>query len=106
MRILLDECLPGRLKRGLPGHEVLTIPKAGWAGRKNGVLLRLAAEHFDVFLTVDRGLPFQQNVVGIDIAIVVLIASANRLDALRPLMPAVLDRLASLQRGTVTHIYR
>ena len=106
MRILLDECLPGRLKRDLPGHEVLTVPEAGWAGRKNGVLLRLAAEHFDVFLTVDRGLPFQQHVVGLDIAIVVLIASANRLDALRPLRPMVLERLDSLQRGTVTHIHR
>ena len=106
MRILLDECLPGRLKLDLPGHEVLTVPEAGWAGRKKGVLLCLAAEHFDVSLTVDRGLPFQQHVVGIDIAVVVLIASANRLDALPPLMPMALDRLDSLQRGTVTHIFR
>ena len=82
----------------------MTVPEAGWASLKNGVLLRLAAERFDVFLTVDRGLPFQQHVRDVDIAIVVLIASANRLDVLRPLMPAVLKQLDSLRPGTVTRI--
>ena len=82
----------------------MTVPEAGWASLKNGVLLRLAAERFDVFLTVDRGLPFQQHVRDVEIAIVVLIASANRLDVLRPLMPAVLKQLDSLRPGTVTRI--
>ena len=104
MRVLLDECLPRRLKRDLPGHEVLTVPEAGWASLKNGVLLRLAAERFDVFLTVNRALPFQQHGRDMEIAIVVLIASANRLDVLRPLMPAVLKQLDSLRPGTVTRI--
>ncbi len=62
MRVLLDECLPARLRRDLPGHEVVTVPQAGWAGIKNGKLLRLIAEsgQFDVFLTMDKSLPHQQ----------------------------------------------
>jgi hypothetical protein len=104
MRILLDECMPRRLKRELPGHDVRTVPEAGWAGRTNGDLLRLAAEHFDVFLTVDRGLPHQQPVERFDIAIVVLVARGNGLVALRPPMPAVRARLGSLRPGGVAYI--
>ena len=61
MRLLLDECLPKKLKRGLAGHEVKTVPECGWAGCKNGHLLGLAQTQFDVFLTVDRNLSFQQS---------------------------------------------
>ena len=61
MRVLLDECLPRRLKRDLAGHEVTTVPEAGWAGTKNGELLRLAAARFDAFVTIDQGLAFQLN---------------------------------------------
>ena len=62
MRILLDECLPRRLRRGLPGHEVRTVQELGWAGTKNGALLRRAmAEGFEVFVTVDRNLEYQQH---------------------------------------------
>ena len=62
MRILLDECLPRRLKRDLPGHEVRTVPELGWASKQNGDLLALAEGKFDVFLTVDRNLSLQQDV--------------------------------------------
>lgn len=61
MCVLLDECLPRRLKRELPDHEVRTAPEMGWAGVENGELLRLASGEFDVFITVDRSLEFQQN---------------------------------------------
>ena len=60
MRVLLDECLPRRLKHELPGHDVKTVPEMGWAGLRNGDLLRVAADRFDAFLTVDRSLPAQQ----------------------------------------------
>ena len=54
MRVLLDECLPRRLKGALVGHEVRTVPEMGWASNRNGDLLRLAEREFDIFLTVDR----------------------------------------------------
>jgi hypothetical protein len=60
MRVLLDECVPRALRKELPGHEVKTVAEAGWAGVKNGELLELAARQFDVFLTVDRNLEYQQ----------------------------------------------
>ena len=61
MRILLDECIDRHLARSLTGHEVKTVPQMGWAAVKNGALLGLAEGQFDVFLTVDRNLSFQQN---------------------------------------------
>ena len=63
MRVLLDECLPRRLKRELVGHDARTVPEMGWASRRNGELLALAAAEFDVFLTVDRNLSYQQDVI-------------------------------------------
>ena len=104
MRILLDECLPARLRRDLPGHEVLTVPRAGWAGVKNGKLLRLIAESakFDVFLTMDKKLPRQQKIKGLPFAVVVLRAKSNRFEDTQPLMPEVVQRLAEFQPG---HVY-
>lgn len=61
MRILLDECLPRKLKKDLIGHDVLTVPEMGWRGVKNGELLRRAKNSFDVFVTIDQGLQYQQN---------------------------------------------
>jgi hypothetical protein len=61
MRVLLDESLPRGLRKELASHEVVTVPEAGWAGRKNGDLLRLAEPAFDVFVTADGRLPFQQD---------------------------------------------
>jgi predicted nuclease of predicted toxin-antitoxin system len=65
MRVLLDECVPRALRRELPGHNVKTVAEAGWAGVKNGELLQLAANEFDVFLTIDRNLEYQQNFSGV-----------------------------------------
>ena len=61
MRLLLDECIDRRLAREIEGHGVVTVPQAGWEGIRNGELLRLAQEQFDVFITVDRNLSFQQH---------------------------------------------
>lgn len=103
MRLLLDECLPARLRRDLPGHEVQTVPGAGWAGIQNGRLLRLIAEsgHYDVLLTMDKSLPHQQQIGGLPFAIVVLRAKSNRYEDTQPLMPEVLHRMGGFQPGRV-----
>jgi len=88
VRVLLDECLPRRLKRELPGHDARTAPEMGWASKRNGELLRLAEREFDVFLTIDRTLHREQDLPRFDIAVIVLVARSNRLDDLRPLMSA------------------
>jgi predicted nuclease of predicted toxin-antitoxin system len=102
VRVLLDECLPKRLKRELVGHDVRTAPEMGWAGKSNGELLTLAARDFDVFLTTDRNLSFQQNVSVVDIAVVVLVAQSNRIEDLKPLARRVLEAVEMAKRGSVT----
>ena len=104
MRVLLDECLPRKLKRDLAGHDARTVPEMGWASKENGDLLELAAGHFDVFLTVDRNLSYQQDLGRFNIAIVVLVARGNRLADLRPLMPQVLEVLAGIRAGQVLRV--
>jgi hypothetical protein len=68
MRVLLDECVPRALRNDLPDHEVKTVAELGWAGVKNGELLRLAAAAFDVLITVDRNLEYQQSFAGLSLA--------------------------------------
>ena len=104
MRVLLDECIDGRLAREIVGHEVRTVPEAGWAATKNGDLLAFAENTFDVFVTVDRNLSFQQNVPRFSIAVVVLRARSNRLADLRPLVPRLLEVLPVARRGAVTWV--
>jgi hypothetical protein len=90
VRILLDECLPRRLADDLIGHDVRSVPEMGWAGEENGALLKLAEREFDVFLTVDRNLSFQQDVGRFNLAVVVMVAKSNKLRDLQPLAPEVL----------------
>jgi len=97
--VLLDECVPRRLRRELPGHDVRTVNEMGWSGIKNGPLLRHATQHFDVFLTVDQGVEFQQNLLGLDLAIIVMVATSNDIEDLRPLMPQVRETLNSVAPG-------
>ena len=94
MRILLDECLPHKLGSLLIGHEVVPVGKAGWAGIKNGKLLALAQESFDVFLTIDQNLSAQQNLISFHIAVVVLTSKSNKLSRLEPLVPKLLELLS------------
>jgi predicted nuclease of predicted toxin-antitoxin system len=96
VRILLDECLPKRLKRDLVGHQARTVPEMGWASKKNGELLALAEADFEVFLTVDRNLSFQQDVSRLKLAVVVLVAKGNRYQDLQPLVDRLLVVLADL----------
>src|SRR2546421_12263050 len=96
MRILLDESLPRRLRRTFLGHEVVTVVEAGWSGVENGELLRLAATRFDVFVTADQNLQFQQNLSALPITVAVLVALDNRLESLRPAATELLGRLGGL----------
>ena len=102
MKILLDECIDRRFAREIIGYDVKTVPQMGWAGVKNGKLLALAVEKFDIFVTVDRNLSFQQNIPQFDIAIVVLQAPSNSLAALKLLAFKLLAILESVSKGQVT----
>jgi hypothetical protein len=72
MRVLLDECVPRGLRNDIPGHEVTTVAEVGWAGVKNGELLRRAAGKFDLLITIDRNLEYQQNFEGLSLALIVV----------------------------------
>lgn len=104
MRVLLDECVPRKLKRELAEHQVLTVTERGWSGIKNGRLLTLAEAEFDVFLTVDQNLKYQQNLTAFRIAIVLLVARNNRLKTLLPLMPEVREALAKIKIGDFIYV--
>ena len=102
MNILLDECVPARLARELAPHSVTTVQRRGWAGIKNGDLLALAQNEFDVLITVDRKLSKEQDLTNFTIAVVLLRAATNRLEHLRPLAGKILEKLADAPAGTVS----
>ena len=104
MRVLLDECIDRLFAKDIQGYEILTVPQAGWAGIKNGELLTRAQTQFDVFVTVDRNLAFQQNIPQFTIAVIVLQAQTNRLKDLRPLLPKLLQILTTAPKGEVTPV--
>jgi PIN like domain len=104
MKVVLDECLPRKLKGDLPGHTVSTVPEMRWAGTKNGALLRLAEATFEVFVTADQHVAFQQNLRSLVLGIVVLVAPNNRLETLRPLMPKVAAVLPAIKPGDLLRI--
>ena len=99
MRVLLDECVDWRLGPDIAGHAVKTARQMGWTTIKNGELLALAAKQFDVFVTVDRNLSFQQNLAPLSIAVLVLCARTNRLSDLRLLTPQILAAIETAQPG-------
>ena len=96
MRILLDESLPRDLSALLVGHEAVTVRAAGWSGVKNGKLLAFAATRFDVFLTADRNIEYQQNLTALPIAVVILVVRRTRIQAIAPLVPELLKLLKLL----------
>ena len=100
-RILLDECVDWRLSGHLRPYSVTTVVKAGWAGVKNGRLLRQAETDFDILITVDRNLSFQQRLIDFNLAVLVLQAPSNRLQDLLPLVPQILDAIPSITPGRV-----
>lgn len=105
MRVLLDECVPRPLRRKLTGHDVRTIMELGWAGKKNGELLALmSGAGIEVLLTVDQSLRRQQNLAAFGVAVVVMVATSNRLADLVPLMPAVEAALSGIQAGDAVEV--
>ena len=104
MRLLLDECVPERMRRELSEHEVRTVPEMGWAAKENGDLLQLASDRFDVFITADQQLNYQQNVSRFPIAVVVLVAKRNKIEFLLPLAPELRRLLPQVQPGNVYRI--
>ena len=104
MRVLLDEQIDWRLKRLFDlGHVVETVRERGWVGKRNGELLRLAAPVFDVLLTMDRGIEYQQNLPTFAIAVILIEARSNRRADVEPAMGEVNRLLALVLPG---HLYR
>ena len=104
MKVFVDECVDWRLARDIVGHEVKTARQMGWLTIKNGELLALAASEFEVFVTVDRNLSFQQNLPAFPIAVIVLRAPSNRLADLKPLVPKLLACIPGAKRGVVDYV--
>ena len=99
MKILLDECVPARLSALLTGHSVTTVQRCGWAGIKNGDLLRLAEKEYNAFLTVDRKISLQQDLTTFNISVVLIRSRLNRLTDIRRLVPELLE---AINRATPT----
>lgn len=106
MKVLIDECAPKALKTFLSkqGHECRTVQEAGWSGMQNGELLTLAETAFDVIVTVDTNLRYQQSLAGRKIAIIILQSSSNRLDHLLQFFPDCLSALNEIKPGEVAMI--
>jgi hypothetical protein len=105
MKVLLDECLPKALISELPEHEVWTVPQKGWASKRNGELLSLMATHFDVFVTVDANLEYQQRLSSLAVGLVVLHVYSNRIENVRPVVPKLNNSLArGIVPGEIVHI--
>jgi predicted nuclease of predicted toxin-antitoxin system len=102
MKVLLDECAPKYLKRALTEHEVQTVQEAGWSGLKNGELLALAQEHFEVFVTADKNLRYQQNLKERNIPIVEL--PTNTLSVVKKLVGTVNQILAEIRKGDYVQV--
>lgn len=105
MRILIDECLDWRIFHAFSGHDCVSTQKMGWGGLTNGELLREAEGEFDVLLTGDRNLSFQQNVSVFDIAVIILHSKSTQLHQTLPLIPKVLECLSTIRSGEVIDIY-
>jgi predicted nuclease of predicted toxin-antitoxin system len=104
VNILLDECVPARLARELAPHSVTTVQRRGWSGIKNGELLSLAQNEFDVLITVDRKISEEQDLTNFTIAVVLLRAATTRLEHLRPLAGKILEKLADAPVGAISVI--
>ena len=104
MKLLLDECVVHDLKKDLVGHEVSTVVEAGFRGLENGELLRAAAAEYDVLITVDRNLPFQQNIASLPIAVLLLLGSGITYADLQPLIPQLLAELSLTRPGEIHRI--
>ena len=104
MRIIVDEQLPIDISRELYGHTVETVVARGWAGMKNGELLRRMRGRYDVLLTMDRGIEFQQQISTLPFGIIIVRARSNRMQHLSPLVPSILNAIAASKPGRVQRV--
>ena len=104
MRILLDESVPARFGALPIGHAVVTVQRRGWASIKNGKLLALAGGEFDVLLTADKGMEYQQNLAILPVWILIVLARSNRIADLAVAVPAILAALAELPPQTLRKV--
>lgn len=102
MRIILDECVPNIVKRALPDRNIVTVQEMGWGGIKNGKLLKLISQEFDVFITSDKNLKHQQNLDGLNISIVVL--PSNQVPVVKRLVPTIDEALANVSPPELVEI--
>ncbi len=104
MKLLLDECVPRRLKRDFVSCEIFTVEEAGFKGLKNGNLIRAASGVFDVLITVDKNIQYQQNKESLLLAIIILSAKSNRYESLSPLISKALGILQTIKIGEIIKI--
>jgi hypothetical protein len=103
MKVLLDECVNSKLAKRISGHVVSTVTRQHWNGIKNGQLLTRAVDAgFQVFVTIDKSLSFQNHIASFPVAVVVMGLPSNALEDLLPLLPQLLEVLAKPIPGTVT----
>ncbi len=105
MKILLDECLPLDFRHSFPTHDAHTAQWAGLKGKRNGELLRVAeVAGYDVLLTVDQGIPYQQRLAGLKLSIILVRSLTNQIEDLLPLVDAILTALETIQPGQIVAI--
>ena len=105
MKLLLDECAPKRLRNDFLDHEIRTLDEVGLKGLKNGELLNAAvSQGFEALITVDRRMPFQQNLVHLNLALVILVATPCRYEQLKLLVPGALRALDNIKPGEIVII--
>jgi hypothetical protein len=107
VRVLVDHCLPRHLAAALSGHDATTVRAQRWSALRNGVLLRAAVEAgFEVFITNDSSIEFQQNVARIGIAVIAIVGFRNRMEDLKPLLPRIIEALTTIKPGQLITISR
>ena len=106
MRVLIDECIPRKFKFDLSGHgyECTTVKEAGFAGKRNGELIALADGKFEILITVDKNVRYQQSLVGRRISILIIRAKSNRLADLRLRLADCLAAMYSIEPAQVIEI--
>lgn len=105
-KVLLDENLPRRLAEALPEHNVTTVSEHGWAGSSNGQLLHRASDEFEVFVTGDQGIEYQQNISAGEVGVVVVQAPSNRFEDLRPLAPNISSAIEQVGSEEIVNVPR
>lgn len=104
MRILLDECVHAGVREAFPDHAVSTVREMRWESSQDGALLRLAEEHFDVFVTIDRNLEYQQPLGRFQLGFVIVRVRSNELGHYRPLFAAMQTAVDGIGRGEVRRV--